>query len=575
VERVPREATPGAAAAIDPERILVSLVALGTVAALFLLRSLDDNRLTSWRWVFDGVNPAALFAVVLAGLLVAHLAPRVPVPPRAADAVLFALAFAAGACTWGAPEAVVDASRYFTQAKHLEVYGVSRFLAGWGGEIPSWTDLPLVPFLDGLALRASGESRAAIQALTTLLFAGSAVLTRRLGAALFGAEVGLGAGALLLAVPYLLPQVALLLVDVPTLFFVVLASLAVTRAFQDGGARRILLASVAVALALLSKWSAWLLLTALPVIGAVHRRERPGALRTGAAIALGAAALVAAVALPRRQAWAEQLALLASYQAPGLRRWGEGAVSTFLFQVHPFLTAAAVASAWRAARRRDARYAIVLWPVLLLAVLRVARARYWLPAMPMLAILGAYGLQAIGRREVRNHVVACAVATSLAVALFGYVPFLRRTSAGNLATAGAYLDGLEEPAVEVFALAGPEPAVNPAVSVPILDLFTRKRIVHRAEEPSPGELERARTSSLRFTWEYRDPPYYSPEGPVDAAVAVISDDLDRPLPERVARRLEGYRLARVFAADERVFRHRTLVAIYRATGAPPPGPRPR
>jgi hypothetical protein len=579
VESVPGETAPARAAALDPERILVSLVALGAVAALWLLRSWDDNRLTSWQWVFAGVSPAVPFAAVAAAIVLAHLAQRVPVPPRAADAVLFAAAFAAGASTWSTPEVVVDAARYFTEAKHLELYGVRRFLLEWGREIPSWTDLPLVPFLDGLVLRASGESRAAVQALGTALFAGSAVLTRRLGAALLGDEVGLAAGALLLAAPYLLAQVPLLLVDVPTLFFVLLATFAVTRAFQAGGRRRIALAALAVALALLSKWSAWLFLSVVPLIALVHRRDRPGALRTAAAILLGAAAVVAAVALPRLGAWRDQLALLASYQAPGLRRWGEGVASTFLFQIHPFLAAAAVVSAWRAARAREARWAIVAWPVLLLAVLRIARARYWIPALPMLAILAAYGLQAIGRREVRRHVVACAVAASLAIALVGYAPFLRRTSATNLAAAGAWLDGIPEPAVEVLTVAGPEPDVNPAVSVPILDLFTRKRLLHRAEVPSAADLERARASGLRFTWEWRDPPWYAP-GPEDdreVAVVVIADDLDRPLPPRAARRVEGLRLDRTFTADEGVFRHRTLVAVYRPppTGTPPPGPRPR
>ena len=43
------QAKPGAAAAGAPERLLVSLAALGAVAALYLFRAADDNRLTSWR----------------------------------------------------------------------------------------------------------------------------------------------------------------------------------------------------------------------------------------------------------------------------------------------------------------------------------------------------------------------------------------------------------------------------------------------------------------------------------------------------------------------------------------------
>jgi 4-amino-4-deoxy-L-arabinose transferase-like glycosyltransferase len=573
------ETTPVRTSAFDPERLLVSLVALGTVAGLFLLRDLDDNRLTSWRWVFAGANPAALFALALGAIVLAHVAARWAVPRRASPAVLFVAACAVAACFRGEPEVIVDASRYFVQAKHLAVHGVRHFLSEWGREIPAWTDLPVVPLLHGLLFGVLGESRVHVQALTALLFAGTAVVTQRLGTALWGDEVGLAAGALLLAFPYLLTQVPLLLVDVPSMFFVALAVLAVTRAFQEGGAIRILLASAAVALALLSKYSAWVLLSVLPATGVVHRRARPGALRTGAAIALASAALVAAVVLPRRGAYAEQLALLASYQAPGLGRWGEGFASTFLFQIHPFVTVAALLSVGMAIRRRDARYVVVVWPVLLLAVLRVQRVRYWIPAFPMLALMAAYGLRALPRPEIRRHVVACAAATSLVVASHGFLRFLERTSAANLQAAGAYLDTLDEPEAEVVLLSRPDAEVNAEVSVPILDLFTTKKLVHEPAEASAQARERARDSPLRFTWEWRAPPFYAPRGePERAALVVVSDVPDPALPGAVASRVEGRPPPRVFAADEGVFAHRTFVRVYRAapTGTPRRGrPPPR
>jgi hypothetical protein len=553
-----------------PERLLVSLLALGTIAALFAFRSLDDNRLTSWRWVFAEGSPVRLYALAAAGIVLANLVASLPLPGRRPSAVLFLSSCALGACFWGEPEAIVDASRYFTEAKHLELYGPGHFLAEWGRGIPAWTDLPLVPFLFGLAFRLLGESRAAIQALTTLLFAGTTVLVHRLGRTLWDEEVGFTAGAFLLAIPYLLTQVPAMLVDVPTMFFLTLALFAVVRALESGRAARIALASAAVALALLSKYSAGLLLSVLPVAWLVLRRGAPRPWRTGAAIALASLALVAAAVLPRRDVYARQIALLLEYQAPGLRRWGESLASTFLFQVHPFLTAAAVLSAWLAIRRRDPRYAIAVWPVLLLLGLGVHRIRYWVPAFPMLALLGAYGLQLLGSRELRRLVLACAVVSALVIALSGYLPFLRGTSAMNLVEAGAYLDTLEEERVEVLTPPPTDPEVDPAVSVPILDLFTAKRLVYRQEDPPPPPPG-ARESPLRFTWEYRNPRYYAADGPeAGAAVAIVCDDLERPLPESAERRLRGLRLARVFATSDGVFRHRTLVAVYRP---PPPGPR--
>jgi hypothetical protein len=551
----------GSAAGV-PERLLVALLSLGVVAALHVLRGADDNRLTSWRWIFDAIHPLALYAAVAAGLVLAQVAASLPLPARRADAVLFLSAYAAGACTWGVPEVIVDAARYFTQAKHLELYGAARFLAGWGTAIPAWTDLPLVPFLDGLVLRLSGESRTAVQAFTTLLFAGSAVLTSRVGKALWDEEAGFLAGALLLAIPYLLSQVPAFLVDVPTMFFLVLALYATIEACRGGGAGRILLASTAVLLAFLSKYSAWLLLSVLPVAVVTLPRDRGRPLRAGAAIALCSGALLAAALLAKRGVVTEQLALLFGYQAPGLRRWGESFASTFLFQVHPFVTAAALAALAVAVRRRDARLLAAAWPVLLLVGLGVHRIRYLLPAFPMLALMAAYGLRALPAPGVRRLVAASAVASSLAVAFTGHVPFLRATSPVNLARAGAWLDGLPGGRARVFTVQAPGSEVNQEVSVPILDLFTRKRLVHVQAPAAPPAALRVEESALRFTWELRTPPYYGDDGGAEDAVVVISGERAAPLPDDLSRTLRGWRLARSFDASDDVFRHATYVDVY-------------
>jgi len=320
------------------------------------------------------------------------------------------------------------------------------------------------------------------------------------------------------------------------------------------------------ALALLSKWSAWPLLSGLPALLLASRPEALRGLRRLAAVAAVAGLLLAAALLPARDVVAGQLELLLGYQVAGPRRWGESFLSTFLFQVHPFLTAGALLSAWMAIRRRDARWLVVAWPVLLLLFLQVRRIRYWVPALPMLALMAAHGLRAIPAAPVRRLAVACAVAGSLVVALHGQLPFLERTSAVNLEEAGAYLDGLEEPTVEVLTPGRPGAEVNPAVSVPILDLFTAKRLVYAYEPPPrpPG----AETSALRFTWEYRNPAYYAPGVEAARVVVVVSDDLGEPLPPEVRRRVSGLGLARVFAVDEGVFGHRTLVRVYRAAAAP-------
>jgi len=184
--------------------LIISLVTLLTYLGLFFLRHLDDNRLTSWEWVFSKGDAADLFFIFVAGLILAFVLPRASVFSKVRILFLFSLSFASAGFMWGEPEVLVDASRYFTEAKHLEVYGIGYFLREWGGEISAWTDMPLVPFLYGLIFKFFGESRIYIQIFNSLVFSLSALLTYLIGKELWDEDIGFAGGLLLLGMPYLL-----------------------------------------------------------------------------------------------------------------------------------------------------------------------------------------------------------------------------------------------------------------------------------------------------------------------------------------------------------------------------------
>jgi hypothetical protein len=556
---------------------LVSLLTLSTFLTQFVFRAADDNRLTSWQWVFADADLARMSGFLVAGILVAYALSRVRLPERRALAVLALTSFLAGAVFWREPEVIVDAARYFTQAKHLLIYGIAHFVEGWGREIGAWTDLPLVPGLFGLTFALGGETRVAVQVLTTLLFSGTVVLTYLLGKTLWDGTVGLYAGALLLGMPYLLTQVPLMLVDVPAMFLFMLAVLTVTCALRRGGGRWVASASAAVALAAWSKYSTWLWLTVLPVIVVVHLGREPRLiLRRGAVIALAPLLATGVVVFLKHDVISAQLGLLQGYQLPGLRRWQESAASTFLFQIHPFVTAAALYSGVVALRKRDWRYAIIAWVWLPVALLRVERIRYLVPVLPMLALLAGYGLREVRSERIRRFAAACIVVSSLTIGIFGYLPHLMRVSAVNLKEAGEFLDSLPTGAVEVVALPQRRSGINPAVSVPLLDLFTRKSIVYQDGPESPAPTDNIEQSPLRFTWEHRSPGYYGSRASSvreDAAVVVISAGAEESLPESVERKIADRRLARSFQVSDDWFQYQTLVRIYLPVAWAPTGRR--
>ena len=547
--------------------LLTALLACAAFLTPFVFRAADDNRLTSWRWVFADAQIAGLAALLAAGIVLAYALRRVALPPRRAGAGLFVASFAIGAAFWSAPEVIVDTARYFAQAKYLALHGFGAFVAAWGREIPAWTDLPLVPFLYGLIFRAAGEERIYIQVFTTLAFSGTVVLTYRIGKELWDGTLGFYGAALLLAMPFLLTQVPLMLVDVPVMFFVALAVFTTIKAFKRGGAGWVAAAAAALTLALLSKYSAWLMLTVLIPVGAVFARTAPHAALRRAIVIVGltATALLGVALLAGHDVVIAQLRLLWDYQRPGLGRWRESFVSILLFQIHPFITAAAAYSLYAAIRRRDFRFAIIVWMLALAAFGQIGRIRYLLVLFPMLALMAAYGLREIRNGEARAFAAWCAVTSSLVVALFGYLPFLQTASAANLQQAGAYLDGADTQRIEVIALEQTRAGIHPAVSVPLLDLHTRKPLVYRPDLTPYSPPAGVATSPLRFTWEYALPRYYSATASnrePRTAVAVILSEPTQLLPQRVAQRLAQHCLSGEFLTSERVFGYQTIVRIY-------------
>lgn len=552
------------------QSLVIFLSACAAFLTPFVFRTADENRLTNWQWVFAEVHMAPFAALLLCGVAGAFALRKIALPPRGAGVWLFGLSFAAGTAFWNEPEVIVDAARYFAQAKYLALHGIGAFAEAWGEELPAWTDLPLIPFLYGLIFRFAGEERPYIQIFTTLLFSGTVVLTYRIGKELWDDTVGFYGAALLLSMPYLLTQVPLMLVDVPAMFLIALAVFTAIKAFKLGRAHWIAAAVAAITLAALSKYSAWLMLTALIPVVLVYAREAPKQILLRATVIVGlAAALLGLLVLAKHDLLIEQLRLLWDYQRPGLGRWQESFVSTFLFQIHPFIAAAAAYSLYAAIRRKDLKYAIIGWLLALALLGQIGRIRYLIALFPMLALMAAYGLREIRNSEARAFALFCAVISSLAVAFFAYLPFLQTTSAANLQKAGAYLDGLDTQQAEVIALGQPRAGVHPAVSVALLDLVTRKPLAYRPELTIVSPPEGINTSPLRFTWEYSPRPYYpaaTANPGRETAVAVILSDPSQPFPPRVAQRLENRCLGGEFMASEGVFGYQTLVRIYPASG---------
>ena len=547
------------------QHLLVFILSLATPFVLYIGRHHDDNRLTSWKWAFNADNITLFLFVLISVLLLAWLLSLVSFYEKGKPLLLFFTSFVVASSFWSEPEVIVDAARYFSQAKHLKVYGPGYFLEQWGKSIFAWTDLPLLPLIYGMIFKFLGEHRILIQVLNTTFYSLTVVLTYQLGKTLWDEEIGFWGGLLLLGFPYLYTQVPLMLVDVPTMFFFMLSVVTCVYALQKGGANSIVAASFSLFLIFYVKYSSWLLLTVIPVVYVYFFFQNPGqTARRGGVLALLALFFIGILFVLYKDIFIDQINFLVEYQKPGLNRWSESYVSTFFFQVHPFITTAVLFSFIVAARKMDFRFIIICFLLLLFFFMQVKRIRYTLPIFPMIALLAAYGIAVIQNKAIKKHIVFSVVGTSFAVAFIGFLPLLKSLGVQNLQEAGKYLNTLSAERFEVVCFAGKDAVVNPDLGVPVLDIYTEKKLFYEKKQISPQVLELAQASPLRFTWEFPMPEYYLLENEPKVAdgLVIIADNQIQSIPEFIENKIFQYPVSKKFQKSSNIFQHQTFITVY-------------
>src|ERR1700690_2498722 len=125
----------------------------------YFFRSLDDNRLVGWESAFRFASPLNIIFFLVAGVISAFIISHISSIGSRPALLLFTSSYALSILFWDEPELILDVSRYFSQAKYLELYGFGFFFREWGREIFAWTDMPVVPFIYGSIFRLFGESR--------------------------------------------------------------------------------------------------------------------------------------------------------------------------------------------------------------------------------------------------------------------------------------------------------------------------------------------------------------------------------------------------------------------------------
>ena len=552
--------------------LLVSLLFLVVLLLQFLLRDIDNNRLLSWQWVMSQQDLLSVLLVSIVGFVIVYRFCFINIRENRAIIYVVTGSFLISIIAWPLPEYMVDSGRYFSHAKLISTYGLGYFLSEWGYGIDAWTDLPLASVIYGAAFYVFGESRLAIQIINTCLFSGSIFITYLLGKELWDAKVGNLAALLLLAIPFLHIQASQMLVDVPAMFFAILAIYFSLKAVKSYGNGWLLIASAAIVFSLLTKYSVWIALTSIAVLPfALKDRDKGEITKRLLLLALITAGLLTFVFYVHHPVILKQIKILLDYQLPAFQRWQESYASTFLFQIHPLVSVAALVSVYFAARKKDVAYLVPAVALAVMLLIGVYRARYLIIVFPMLALVAAYGILQIKDTLLRRYVVGGAVVVSLAITLLANINFLQQASSVNLQQAGEYLNSLNEESIAVVVLPQSATAVNPEVTLPILDYFTHKNLYQIKVQGSKQRVSNAnrKISPLRFTWEVNHYPYpttdittlSSPSS--SSAIVLISGDDGQAVLKQIEKLLAGYIKDKQFAVKDNVFRFQSIVTVYR------------
>ena len=531
----------------------------------YMLRVLDMSTLTSWRWVFVDVGPGRIMLINLLVILAIVPLASLKLPIIYPKSFLFIVSFLCSLPFLNSPEVLLDSSRYFLQAKHLSHYGFQDFFMEWGNTIQQWTDLPLVPFLYGVLFKLFGEKKIVVEIFNSLLFSLTTVLTYTTGNLLWDKSTGLIGGLLVLASPYLFTQVPLMLVDIHTMFFLLLAVCTFLYSSENDKPLWVFISAVTILLALLSKYSTWPMLGVLVVIVLISINTKTlKVIKHACTVAVTTFCLLSILYFWKGEVIMEQIQFLKTYQMGGLRRWQEGYLSALVFQTHPFLLIASLFGVFRAIKNLDKKMLVMAWFMALVFLLELKRVRYLLPLLPFYALVSSYGLQSIKQMQIKTLLAFGCITSSLIVAFFAYKPFLNSTSMTNLKDAGEFIDFLPTDAVRVIYLPQENSLGNTAIVIPILDLFTEKEIYLEQPWESEHGLKKARNASLRFTWELRTPEYYRDfkYSFLQLPLVIISSKPLAILPSFVSEKYPHHMLLRLFSKTSNVFRYQTYISIF-------------
>lgn len=455
---------------------------------LYFTRSADGTILMSWEFVGDYIDITKFTTLILLSFVLAFCVSEnnLNINKRQYPILLFLFAFFIGALFWNVPEINPDVCRYFSQAKYLSEHGIISFFREWGDSILRGTDFPVIPSLYGLIFRYFGEYRENIQIFSTLLFATTCMLTYIIGKRLWNTNTGLYAGFLLSTFPYFLSQVPLMLVDIPTVFFITLLVLAYYIAL---GPKKsyfwIVIASFCIFFAFYSKvHTIFVIVGVIPtttLISYLKSEMKKTIIIRSMMIIAFSTVLIFFIFMLKYNVLISQMNLLISHQRSG---WTNPVSPLSLFyQIGGITILLSIFSIIIFKKHKGWEYLILLaWILVPFIFLQNTRLRYLMVIFPAIALTAGISISAINDQRVRKFLVSSIIMSSLLLSLLAYLPLMQSYSDINLKNAAGFTNSRPDiNKIAIFTVYSQEtdsPILQSKTLAPIYDYYSNDEIIY-------------------------------------------------------------------------------------------------
>jgi len=431
---------------------------------------------------------------------------------------------------WSSPDPNPDVAEFFGVAKYIELNGLFTYFKSFGTDaLMKYRFHSLLPII-GVAFRYFGESPLIVHLITSTLYAFIPVLTFLLAKKLFSKKIAFISSFFVIAMPNMLAQSSMFLVDVPTVFFVLLALFTFYLFLHKRKIYYYPLTILTLLFAVTSKRPAILfLILSLPVLFVIIKRSNGFNLKhlsmKSFMIFYILFVILFVFVFSKLSFFSEQIELdLSQANIVGNPPHYVNPLSYF-FQIQPLIILLFLVFLIFFILKPKLSYLFLfVWIFFPYIFIHDTTVRYMLPAFPAVAIAAAIVLSKL-KKPIATFVVSVIILSSTLFVVMGYIPLLKNEFYdNNIRLAAEYVNELNISNIGVYMhYNNLNYKTSPKTEIYgyVFDYYSNKRVYYDVSE----SVRSIYHDEFRFNVfnYYRDENYLTPD--YDALV-VFSDVYD-------------------------------------------------